>query len=228
MVNKMKIPRGYRMKIGCDIDGVLADFMGQFLTEYINPQFLKPWMINHGEPLTENDIHTFDLKDSIPMNPEVIDVLFNRATEQGIYTRLPMYNNGLRDILNELHLRGNEIKYLTTRPTNAIWQTYEWLHDNHFPISGGVFFSDEKHGGKSHLAQMLSLDVHIEDNVSNAISVAKVIPKVVLYARPWNEAARKDQDNPLPSNIFVINGGEALIPVLSHYRPTKYVSSLGD
>jgi hypothetical protein len=209
------------MRIGCDIDGVLADFIGQFLTEYINPQFLKPWMVNQGKPLTEDDIHTFDLKDSVPINPEVISVLFNRATEQGIYTRLPMYKNGLREIFQELDMRGHEIKYLTTRPSGAIWQTYEWLHDNKFPMNGGVYFSDEKHGGKAHLAKMLSLDVHIEDNVSNAVSVARVIPQVILYARPWNEYARTDRQNKLPDNIQVISGGEALIPVLSHYRGTR-------
>jgi len=167
------------MRIGTDLDGVLADFPSTFLEQYINPALES----RNQKTITTDDIKHWEFEKSIPLNPMVTDTLYRKAIAEGIFRFLPTYHNGLVTLLQELDLRGHTIYYITSRDQGTSEDTYEWLNSTKLPFSGGVYFTKNK----ARVCELLGIDIMLEDLYEQANEIAdKTEASVLLIKRPWN------------------------------------------
>lgn len=173
------------MIIGCDIDGVLADFNSGFIRRTIQ--------------VTGRDLfpeRPFD----IPMwnypehygytSKEVTAVWKNIKLDTNFWATLPAFE-GTMEFLFALEQRqdeGDGIYFVTARPgVEAKHQTERWLRCHGFRNNPTVLISSAK--GKC--AEALDLDAYIDDRWENVVDVAggdlmTSRTQAYLLVRPWN------------------------------------------
>ena len=174
------------MRIGFDVDGVLADF---------NRRFIELIIKVTGEdrfPARPFDIPTWHYPQHYGYSAEVMDFehgpVWGTVRASGsFWAELPMYP-WTRDVLDELarrrHNDGDDIYFITDRPgRRAKRQTEDWLHDLGYE-EATVLIS----GAKDLCAQALKLDAYIDDRFENASKVGAASPatRSFLLTRPWN------------------------------------------
>ncbi|NLF89670.1 hypothetical protein GX563_12755 [Candidatus Bathyarchaeota archaeon] len=158
------------MKLGFDIDGVIANFTDVLL------QTIKQ---AYGLTLTEKDITSFSLS---------VVLGITRAEEARLitdilYKDLPIYPEA-KETLERLSREGHSIYLLTGRyaPLRELTQT--WLKDNGVPY-------DELHlleMGKKYQANIEGLDVIVEDSLEEALEWSSRVKTVLVYDHPYNQS----------------------------------------
>ncbi len=157
------------MKLGFDIDGVIANFSDVLL------QTVKK---TYGLTLTEKDITNFSLSTVLGIT---------RAEEARLitdilYKDLPIYP-GAKETLEQLSREGHSIYLLTGRyaPLRDLTQT--WLKEKGVPY-------DELHLleiGKKYQVNIDGLDVIVEDSLEEALEWSSRVKTVLLYDHPYNQ-----------------------------------------
>jgi 5'(3')-deoxyribonucleotidase len=160
----------------CDVDGVLADFMGEVCLK------LAP----HGHGYQVDDFRHWDLNEtlSVPAQRDLLTIL----SEPGFCQSLPWYD-GAKDFLGELHADGARVYAVTAPFDGSPFWAYErknWLGP-HLDRKRVLSVSGEA----KHLVRG---DVLIEDHPktahdwlqSNRDGIA------ILVDRPWNGPAAKE------------------------------------
>lgn len=156
------------MEILLDVDGVLADYVGNLCFRHWpnrNPQEFKTW----------------DLTDHL--NAEEREVWARTRVSEGFCRDIPWYREGRR-FLYELRARTDQVTILTARDTRAphwvgerdVWLMFEGVqHDQ-------IIYCPT---GKKHI---VSGDMLIEDNVDTCNRWAQRHPacRALLLNRPWN------------------------------------------
>ena len=146
-----------------DLDGVLADFQKAFI-EYINQEL-------------GTDYKTIDMIDKKPEYHKY----YMQFVYSGGFATLPLtrqhYENALFAVLQD----GNEVCYITSRPIEARNDTIKWLAAHGLPIGHLVFTND-----KASAALRLNVDVMIEDNSDNILSLMNHGVPCILISRPYN------------------------------------------
>jgi uncharacterized HAD superfamily protein len=183
-----------RLRIGVDIDGVLADFTGL-------ARKLCRHMFN-GEPAKDR-IQTGWGFDSLGITKEQENQMWRRIDEtynwwQGLD---PLPNT---DLLSSLYTR-HQVIFITNRKNGTGWpvelQSAEWL-DRHYDIRyPSVLLSDKK----GPLAKALELDYFIDDRDKNVREVAAAIgdDKTIMCRWPWQPEFQKFHPNwVLNFNVF--------------------------
>ncbi|MBI2451743.1 hypothetical protein HYV50_01535 [Candidatus Pacearchaeota archaeon] len=170
------------MKIGIDIDGVLADFITPFLAYY------NVW---HGTGYSYTDITNYELWSVFGDNKEQInskiEEYFNDADALAIR---PI--NGSQEIIQELNERNGRSSIITSRPLIVKEKTLEWLFHNFQNAIGKVYFTEELNGDyngksrKSFICRKEGIEVMIEDLPTTAIDCSGTCRQVLLYDHPWN------------------------------------------
>lgn len=166
------------MRIGWDIDGVLANETDAYLQRYVCPYL--------GMPLTAENVPESNYVNIHPsLTIPIIRELFGKANEEGMFEHLEPYP--YIEVMRAL--RDDDHYAITHRHRKVIAQTYRWCMRQELPLKG-VWFSDSFHtlGGvtKKELSEFLSIDAFIEDNVENAIAISEAVPHVYIVTRPWN------------------------------------------
>ena len=188
------------LKIGIDIDGVLAKFVDTY-----GLMFLRE--LGHAIPRETDKYPTrwdFDrerLQNEGYAEDQIDDMIgrvWNNITKQGssFWSMLEAYP-GTEDALYRLSKRiayGDDIYFITHRPGYmAKWMSEMWL-TVHGAKNPTVLMA---HGNKGLIAAGLKLDVFVDDKPENNRDVMMATEpgntRVYLIDRPWNRSVGDDQ-----------------------------------
>lgn len=166
------------MKIGFDVDGVLADFNAAFIDRIIRVTNRDLF------PRRPFDIPCWSYPAHYGYTPEEEHSVWTSIkADKSFWRTLSAYPDA-GDVLRILHLArtmGHDVYFVTARPgVNAKLQTELWL-SNLGMENPTVLISPHK----LNCARALELDVYIDDKVENCFSVADHC-KTYLVHRPWN------------------------------------------
>ena len=149
------------MKIGLDIDGVLA-------------AFVKGWMKRY------NDIK--EIPKSWKFDPLIME-RFETMRETG---ELDEFYLNLERLIDPLELPFKPHCYITSRPVdNNI--TVEWLKRNEFPINNNVY-SVPLRASKLEIAKKTGVDIFVDDGYHNFTELNEGGVKTYLLTRRHNES----------------------------------------
>lgn len=169
------------MRIGLDIDGVLADFNTSFIRlirEVTGVQLPSP-----SDDYPDRWNYTKNV-----LSREQEDKVWKKIKTTKFWVTLdPLPDCGT--VLRQLHGGEHEVYFITTRPgTRAKWWTEGWLFEQGCALPT-VLIADTS-DSKGRLARGLGLDVFIDDRPSNCIEVHLAMPDhcdVYLVDRPYNQ-----------------------------------------
>lgn len=157
------------MKLGIDIDGVIANF-AQPLIDTVKK--------NYGLTITEKDITRFSISVVLGITRKEETQLITDILQQD----LPVYP-GAKETLEQLSREGHSIYLLTGRyaPLRGLTQT--WLKTKGVPYN-------ELHlleMGKKYQVNIEGLDVIVEDSLEEALEWSSRVKTVLLYDHPYNQ-----------------------------------------
>jgi 5'(3')-deoxyribonucleotidase len=171
------------MKIGIDLDEVLADFLSAFI-EYHNA--------THQTSLKQEDFLSYGFEDACgKTEEEMVDDIHN--FHQTPYFKKLKPIAGAPESLRLLK-PGNELFIITSRQDSIAAATKEWVW-RYFPdIFSDVFLTNHyaKSGNtksKKEFCDLLKLDILIDDQLAFALECLAPERKVFLFDRPWNRGA---------------------------------------
>jgi hypothetical protein len=173
------------VRIGFDLDGVLADLHGPFvraavkLFPALDPSAIKSGDIG-GSPPDEEDVPAEPSPDAAPQ--ERTDVAISNAQSDAIWKHLESVENfwetlaeiesgAIARIAALTEERRWEVMFVTSRPY-AIGRTVQrqsqrWLQGLGFPMPSAFVV----HGSRGRIAEALRLDVVIDDRPENCLDV---------------------------------------------------------
>ncbi|MHB8126456.1 MAG: 5' nucleotidase, NT5C type [Desulfitobacteriaceae bacterium] len=155
------------MRIGVDIDGVIADSYSVWLHE-LNRHYGKNIPV-----LEDYDIHlVFD----VPWDD--MNDFFKQNTEQLFSMPQPM--QGAKEGLETLLDDGHEVIYITARVPEEKEVTLRWLQKYQIPYEHILFVGDNS---KVDIIKQWEMHVFVEDYLVNAKSIAQSgVPALLLNA----------------------------------------------
>jgi hypothetical protein len=161
------------MKIGLDIDGVLADS---------DPAFRAHMQKLFQRPFPKKDVVCFDYQQCFSFSEAQFELFWETFTRQGKWEKIKIMP-GVKQFLKQV--KGKDITVITARPLELKQQTIRWLKINRIPYHKLIFMSRES---KHHdvLLHNLKLDYFIEDRFEFSKDLADLGIKVLLLNYPWN------------------------------------------
>lgn len=174
------------MRIGVDIDGVLADFNKAFIERIIHVTKRDLF------PKRPFEIPTWHYAEHYGYSPaEVAQVWSSIATSSFFWSSLPPYSDTQEALkyLGERIRFGDDVYFITARlGIDAKKQTEQWL-ETHFPTAHVPPLTVLISSQKDLCAEALDLDVYIDDrdlNVENVWKLRANMTRIFLMDRPWN------------------------------------------
>jgi uncharacterized HAD superfamily protein len=192
------------MKIGIDLDSVVADLMSP-LVDFHNK--------NYGTKLKPSDHVTFS-----------IEKIWKCTEEEAIERCFKFYRS---DFMNQVKplpgaieginflSRRHELHIITSRPHFISNDTVNWIkkffpdkfktihHTNQYSKKGSLSIK------KSEIIKKLSINLMIEDHLEYAIDCASLNIRVFLLDMPWNQTKK------LPKNIIRVHSWKEIIQKIS-------------
>jgi len=186
-----------RLRLGIDLDGVVADF---------NRGWIDLYNRDHGTDLHPDDVVIWDAPTELTHFEhmgEFWEWARDAADGRSIFRFLEPYP-GAVEALRRLAAR-HDIVILTTKPDFAVHDTYEWIAEHGLPTRE-VHILDDK--------AQVACDVYLDDAVHNLERLVAARPeaRVYRYVRPWNR--------PVPGTIPVRDFAEFAAAVDGHISPT--------
>ncbi len=162
-------------RVGIDLDGTVANYMAGAV----------PMLKEH-----------YGLEPKFNTNAYHIEEVFGLTSEtrpegmrELLYEELHLFRNlpaieGMSDVVYGFHAMGVKVYFITARtPTPVIVKdTQEWLSENGF-VYDDVFHVDRK----GTLCKMMGIQVMIEDEVAQILSVLDEGVNVVVPDQTWNQ-----------------------------------------
>ncbi len=187
------------MKIGIDLDEVLADFLSA-LIEYHNATY--------GTSLVREQFQSYRFWETWDGTRE--------ETIQKVYDfhKTPYFRN-MKPVIGSQEAVGilkqnNDLFVVTSRQNDIVETTREWIA-KHFPdIFSGVFFANHysQNGSsitKRQICDSVGVDVLIEDSPEYALECLDAKRKVLLLDCPWNRYSE------LPRGTYRVNSWDEII-----------------
>ncbi len=182
-----------QMRIGVDLDGVVADFTKGW-TKYYEEEF--------GKKILENDITSWGLSEPLTHFKEDVDFWEWAKDINGssIFRNLEVYKGSV-ETLNELSKSGYDIVILSSKPWWSIHDTLIWLGENKIPTKEIHFIEDK---------WTVDCEVYIDDAPYQLENFKEKVPekKIIRYVRSYNK--------PL-DGVFDIYHWSELIPLLNSF-----------
>ncbi len=173
------------MKIGIDLDDVLADSLPHYV-QALNRRF------GLTIDLVEAAWRIFDRFPQIPRREA--HTFFSELIEDGFFSSRPLLP-GAREAVESLAKDGHRLFIVTGRAARDAATTREWLEQ----VGLLRHFNAVVHNGmepvsryKAGAATRLQLDLFIEDELEVATAIAETAIPVLLFDRPWNQGALPD------------------------------------
>lgn len=160
------------LKIGLDIDGVIADSFPVFreeLNKYYGKDIIKI------DDCDISKVYNVDWADLDSFFDQNVEYLFSA----------PKVMDGALETINHWLKAGHEIIIVTARKKGLEEKiTMEWLHKNNVPYNEVVFAggASKTFAVKEHL-----IDVFVDDFISNALEIAALNIPVLLLDAPYNQ-----------------------------------------
>ncbi len=160
-----------RLRLGIDLDGVVADFNGGW-TALHNAEF--------GGAISPDDVVTWDglpeVSGFADMG-EFWDWASPTADRPSIFRHLATYDGAI-EALTRLR-RDHDVVVVTTKPHWAVHDTYGWLSDVRFPTTE-VHITDHK--------ETVDCDVYVDDSplVLERLVRHRGDRLILRWVRPWN------------------------------------------
>lgn len=175
------------MKIGIDLDDVLADSLPYF-TQAFNRRF--------GLDIELPDA-AWRIADRFPQIPrQEADDFFSELIADGFFSSRSLIPHA-KEAVETLADDGHDLFIITGRTPRDEGITMDWLAhvgvQSHFEaVVHRTCDPVERH--KAEVASGLALGLFIEDELAVALAVAETTIPVLLFDRPWNQGS-------LPSNV---------------------------
>jgi 5'(3')-deoxyribonucleotidase len=160
------------MKIGVDIDSVLAEAM---------PLFLKSIEERHGLKLKKGDIKEWNMKwGDIDLYQEICFVLDNKHDD---VVNMPLVDGAETGMK---YLRKHyDVKLITSRNDSRTAVTKEWAVKNFGDIE--IVHTDTDKNG-------YDIDILIDDAPHHVLSFAKKGGWAIIFDQPWNQKMETEED----------------------------------
>lgn len=160
------------MRLGIDLDGVVADFITGWMLLY-NREFdtqLTPDLVDHWDAIP--DLTHFADMDEFWVWAD------GGPDRDGLFRRLPTYPGAL-PTLDALAAAGHHIVILTTKPAEAVHDTFAWLAEQRVPTT------------EVHILEAkwtVSCDVYLDDAPFQVAELVEKRPEAAVcrFVRPWN------------------------------------------
>lgn len=195
------------LRIGFDVDGILADFNAAFIQRVISITGKDLF------PPRPFDIPLWDYPQHYGYTEEECSKTWDDITaDPNFWRNLPSYP-GTREVisvLRDFQVEGHEVYFITSRPgVFAKQQTEDWLRSYGFSFPTVLICSK-----KGAAAEALKLTHYIDDRFENVIDVLQRNPSTTTYLlnRPWNT----ERSSVLPYVRVAYP-----LEMLTHLSPTK-------
>jgi 5'(3')-deoxyribonucleotidase len=164
-------PRTRHLRLGIDLDGVVADFSAGWIAKY-NESF--------GTTLTPDHVDVWDAPTLLTHFVDMGEFWHWASTSGGgasIFRVLEPYR-GAVETLHRL-ARRHQIVIVTTKPDFAIHDTYEWIAEHRIPTRE-VHIVDDK--------TTVECDLYLDDADHNLTALRRARPTAMVcrFVRPWN------------------------------------------
>ena len=174
------------MRLGIDLDGVVADFNEGWVVRY-NRDF--------DASVTVDEIVEWNAPVGLTHFRDMAEFWrWARTCGEGksIFRPLHPYPGAI-DALHEFAADGHQVVILTTKPDFAIHDTYEWLAEHRIPTTEVHILEDKS---------VVDCDLYVDDADHNLRSFLASHPDstVCRFVRPWNQ--------PLPGAVDVTGWGD--------------------
>jgi len=173
------------MKLGFDIDGVVADLDVVFL-DFINETYGLGWTINN---LTTYEISEMKFVEDKEENNEIRENCINLINSGKIQLEAEPFPEAV-EAIKKLRKAGHSIHFITGRPKTNESHTVSWIrkHKIQFDTIDHVGYE----GKKGMLGRSLNLDFYIDDedrHLKSMLAFKKRWRKGLgLLDKPWNRA----------------------------------------
>lgn len=162
------------MKIGIDVDNVIADSVPTLIAE-ANKYFKTNF--------TYNDIYIYDFHKILGVSREEMSVFMKKIFSEKVPLRCKTIK-GAKEAIHKIK-ENYEIYIVSSRRKEFKADTIEWLNNNDIPYDFVEHVTDKQ---KHIYAIDKGIEVFIEDDLEQAISLAENGIKVFLFDHPWNRA----------------------------------------
>jgi hypothetical protein len=188
------------LRIGIDIDDVMADSLPDFLSAF-NQRF------GLQVPVTEAGWEIFRRHPEIPAGE--IQAFFAELSRVDFLGSRPLLP-GAREGVERLHRAGHRLFIITGRLRCDRAVTERWMEQRGL----SPFFQEivDRDGAdaplhKRQAVERLRLDVLLEDEYAVVLAAAAASVQVLLFDQPWNQG-------PLPSRVLRVYSWSDVIPCL--------------
>lgn len=165
------------LRIGIDIDGVIADFIPAYIKRLNKMSGLKNPECNEGWD-------SWHCEDKLGYDKEIVKAFWrdvaNPNKDDFWYTLEPI------DEVEPL-TRDHDITFITTRPLASRWATIDWAEQNHNILHPQVIVTEKK----GQVADALKLHAMFDDKPDNLLDVMRhcgMTCMPFLIDRPWNKS----------------------------------------
>lgn len=193
-------------KIGVDVDGVLADFVGSY--DKLIIEMTEEDRFPKGVEYRTSWLYA----EALGYDKKAVDAVwkFGIKKSRDFWATLKPMPNAVKELtkLNELALSGeHEVTFITNRfGVAAKLQTELWINS-----LGYVFPTVILTGDKGVATRLLNLDMYIDDKMGNVNDVMAVVrannmmTRVYLRESPWNQGLKEDE------GVKVCSGVEGML-----------------
>ena len=176
-----------KVKIGIDIDNVLAESYPAYLDKF-NSRFDAEVKL---EQIREfYFLNRYIEENSIKHGKEMVDFIDEMVFDEKFQLEIPPIEEAI-NVINNWVKKGYDIHYVTSRPVEIRKITIDWLKKHGFWVEKAkvdLFDSEKRYQSdvpyKKEIANKYRINVFIEDAIEIALGME--IP-VFLFDRPWNQ-----------------------------------------
>jgi 5'(3')-deoxyribonucleotidase len=166
------------MRLGIDLDGVVADFNSGWVGRY-NSEF--------GSDITTDQVDSWDAMGDLT-HFESMGAFWRwaaRGDHGSVFRHLETYPGSL-EVLGRL-ARHNKIVIITAKPDWAVHDTFAWIADRHIPTRE-VHITEGK--------WRVPCDLYLDDSPRQIAELREKRPEAVVcrYVRPWNRPVSGTRD----------------------------------